>query len=428
VKAKGCAVLGCFGVVVLAAAVAALLGLGALARRVDVASTAPEGATPSPLPPDETPTPTSLEPVQPFKVRTAAPPPSPTDGATPAPEPGLVPMQPFRVRTAAPPPTASAPPVVPLPVTLPPPMPPRDGPPDPFMDDPGEWRLFSRQEEGARYRLQFGFVDYSGRRHKVSCSIVREAVERASRAFGFDRAEMAAEISATLQQAVDREIERRGLSRQVQITVLEYGGWRFEAPKGTPDAAEVQGLETWLRTDYARLFAHLQTAAFERRGLVLRGQLIRIDHNALARAATRDLDECYDALAASGGAISERQFMGLLVAFFQELKYELPPDKIGNRDTLGLWVPARVIADGKGDCDSKAVAFAAFWRRRSSRVIVVEVPEHALVGVEARPGPGERIVRVGNRYYVLCEVAGPRKRPPGSSDASGSFEFVSIDP
>jgi hypothetical protein len=51
-----------------------------------------------------------------------------------------------------------------------------------------------------------------------------------------------------------------------------------------------------------------------------------------------------------------------------------------------------------------------------------------LLGVEMRPGPDERFVRLGNRHFVLCEVAGPAKRHPGWSDASGWFEYVLIEP
>jgi hypothetical protein len=51
-----------------------------------------------------------------------------------------------------------------------------------------------------------------------------------------------------------------------------------------------------------------------------------------------------------------------------------------------------------------------------------------LLGVEMRPGPDERFVRLGNRYFVLCEVAGPAKRHPGWSDASGWFEYLLIEP
>jgi hypothetical protein len=83
---------------------------------------------------------------------------------------------------------------------------------------------------------------------------------------------------------------------------------------------------------------------------------------------------------------------------------------------------------GAGDCDSKSAAFCAMWRHLPRRAILILVPEHALVGVEAKPRADEAYVRLGNRYFVLCEVAGPAKIPPGGKAISGSFEYVMIEP
>jgi hypothetical protein len=98
------------------------------------------------------------------------------------------------------------------------------------------------------------------------------------------------------------------------------------------------------------------------------------------------------------------------------------------RTTLGFRVPLAVLARGAGDCDSKSAAFCALWRQVPARVVLVMVPNHALVAVEARPGPDQASIRLGNRTYVLCEVAGPARLPPGRTDQSGSFEYVVIEP
>ena len=86
------------------------------------------------------------------------------------------------------------------------------------------------------------------------------------------------------------------------------------------------------------------------------------------------------------------------------------------------------MVQGAGDCDSKAAAFCALWRHFPKRSILILVPEHALVGVEGKPRADEAYVRLGNRYFVLCEVAGPAKIPPGGERISGSFEYVMIEP
>ena len=67
--------------------------------------------------------------------------------------------------------------------------------------------------------------------------------------------------------------------------------------------------------------------------------------------------------------------------------------------------------------------------RRAAVAVDDDLPaRHARVGVEASALPGEETVRVGNRTFVLCEVAGPAKLRPGAKSVSGSFEYVLIEP
>ena len=104
-----------------------------------------------------------------------------------------------------------------------------------------------------------------------------------------------------------------------------------------------------------------------------------------------------------------------------------PPVELG-RHILGFRVPTAVLVRGAGDCDSKSATFCALWRHLPRRAILILVPGHALVGVEGKPRADEAYVRLGNRYFVLCEVAGPGKIPPGGEALSGSFEYVMIEP
>ena len=91
-------------------------------------------------------------------------------------------------------------------------------------------------------------------------------------------------------------------------------------------------------------------------------------------------------------------------------------------------MPTAVLVRGAGDCDSKSATFCALWRHLPKRAILILVPGHALVGVEGKPRADEAYVRLGNRYFVLCEVAGPGKIPPGGTSISGDFEYVMIEP
>lgn len=300
----------------------------------------------------------------------------------------------------------------------------------------GALHEFSREETPRRYRLTYGFVDHHGRTHHVSCLVDRaaHAVERSR--YGYAQEEVNAELNLELARVVDAEVSARGLGRYFRIEFHDTGAyrWSWNVPAETREDAKTRALASleelkrWIDRELPGASDRIQAEIYRRRGILMKGDTLTIDYESLIRSGTDPLSDCLQVLRASGRGSSERQLLGLFVAFFQELKYEVPPDEEEGRRTLGLRVPTDVLVTGRGDCDSKSVAFAAMWRRFPSRVVFIGVPGHALVGVEARALPDERTVRVGNRTFVLCEVAGPGKLAPGTSDVKGSFEYILIDP
>lgn len=308
--------------------------------------------------------------------------------------------------------------------------------PETFKSNVGALREFSRAETDRRYRLTFGFIDYQGRTHRVSCLVNREAHAAERARFGFDRATVNAELNRELALLVDAEVAARGLGPYFRIEFEGAGGhrWSWNIPAETAAAekerarAGLEELKAWLDRELPGHAERVRAGIYRRGGLLLKGNELSIDYERLIREGTEPLSDCFQVLRASGRGSSVRQFMGLLLAFYQELEYEIPPDEVEGRQTLGLKTPTDVLVSGRGDCDSKAVAFAAMWRRIPTRLVFIVVPGHALVGVEAPALPGEKTVRVGNRTFILCEVAGPAKLRPGAESISGSFEYVLIEP
>lgn len=316
-------------------------------------------------------------------------------------------------------------------------------PPPPPTPEPDEYRrwvpsrnAFGREDGGAAWRMRYGFVDHHGKTVDVGCAVDKREHEREVASFGYDQAELNAAVDAALTERVGRELEARGLAPYVDLRFHDGGSyeWRSEI-RGITDASEVSRLvaervrwKAWMEEELPGETRRIEAALYKRHGFLLRRNRLSIDYGPLAVAATPRLSDCAGALEAAASGASERRALGLYLAFFQELKYEVPPDRQGRREILGLWVPTEVLVKGRGDCDSKAVAFCALWRNRGPRAIVITVPGHALVGVEAKPGPGEHFVRLGNRYFVLCEVAGPGKFHPGEQAISGSFQYTEIPP
>jgi hypothetical protein len=269
----------------------------------------------------------------------------------------------------------------------------------------------------------------------VRCRIARADHEREVSGFGYDEQATGAARTARLRAWAERALRERGLDGVVALEVDE-SGWqaRHQVPPNT-DPGEAARLDVEARRFYRFLklrfpdeWDAVTDALVRERGLRFEGHRLQIDYDGLAARASGPLAGCHRALRWAAGRGGDRRLLEVVLSFLQEIPYEVPPDRPSGPKTFGLYVPTEVLVGNHGDCDSKALTFAALWKLVDVPVVLVRVPGHMLLGVAVRPGPGERFVRLGNRYFVLCEVAGPAKRRPGDSRTEGSFEYVLLEP
>lgn len=295
---------------------------------------------------------------------------------------------------------------------------------------------FHRADEPEGYRVSFGFVDHHGRRHQVTCRVGKAALLAEQETYGYAEDALQAEYNERLQDLVAQESARRGLSRYVSFVFHGWGAyrWRWQVPAGLPLAEdrralrEIEELSSWLKAGFLDEREEILRRLYARHGIRLRDDTLSIDYATVVDRARATTGDCFEALREAGRGSTLRQYLGLFVAFYQELTYELPPDPERGRRTLGLWTPGDVLVRGRGDCDSKSAAFAAMWRRMPTALLFIILPEHVLVAVEAPPWPGEHFVRLGNRHFLFSEVAGPGKSRPGFKAPPGNYEYVMFEP
>jgi hypothetical protein len=307
---------------------------------------------------------------------------------------------------------------------------------DAFLRQVGALHQFRRADAGERLRLSYGFVDYGGQPRHVSCEISKQDYDRDLASFGYLEDELQKTVGEGVRERFEQEAQRRGLRRYVHFALESGSGyrWQWRIPGGLePAAAErlearLRDFDGWLDQRLPRRKEELIAQYLQQRGLMLKNDVISVDYGREVERDTGPLADCFAALRQAGEGGSDRRLLGLFLAFVQELRYEVPPDVDLGRHILGFRVPTAVLVRGAGDCDSKSATFCALWRHLPKRAILILVPGHALVGVEGKPRADEAYVRLGNRYFLLCEVAGPGKIPPGGESISGSFEYVMIEP
>ncbi len=110
-----------------------------------------------------------------------------------------------------------------------------------------------------------------------------------------------------------------------------------------------------------------------------------------------------------------QKFLGRALVFFQAIPYSTLGTGNDAEGDLTYLTPLAVIDLNRGDCDSKSVALAATLKARypPMGVILLLLPNHALMGVSLPAAPGQATYDHLGRRYVLMEPAGPARSAVG---------------
>jgi len=154
-------------------------------------------------------------------------------------------------------------------------------------------------------------------------------------------------------------------------------------------------------------------------------QALRPDYARIARLALDDLAPAVTAMRRWTRGMSRRDALGHLLLFTQSIPY----DPLEDRGTdAGFRLPALVLADNRGDCDSKAVTFAALAHLLypDLPIAMVLLPRHAYLALGLKPEPGDQTLDLDGRVWTQAEAAGPGLLPIGRLAPQGRVESSAI--
>jgi hypothetical protein len=263
---------------------------------------------------------------------------------------------------------------------------------------------FKRVSHSGDERLSYRWRDYLRQEHSVAFTLTRQAIREAEDSFAqYSLQDMWQVVERDLRD----EVARFGNSARIKITRTSDGvHWTVESRPQDLDQL-TKKVEVRLRkSEHDYLARHLRKMVGERR--------IVVDFAAATSAQQGPLRAVGKALGDMPDVPSEdRGRVQLALSFFQEIPYATLDDK---QRQGGDFLPASaLLAENRGDCDSKAVALAAVLRTftRFRKLAVVTMPGHAILGVEMPAEPGDATIRQGGRLYVALETAGPTIFPVG---------------
>lgn len=121
--------------------------------------------------------------------------------------------------------------------------------------------------------------------------------------------------------------------------------------------------------------------------------------------------------------LDQRQVSELVISFVQNIKYRLPTEETA---AFGLLPPTIVVADGSGDCDSKALLAVVILRQLGVDAVVLLGSSlgHAALGINVA-APGKKF----GKKYSFVEVTTPGWSigtiPPGY-DIAGAWKVIPV--
>jgi hypothetical protein len=267
---------------------------------------------------------------------------------------------------------------------------------------------FRRVSRSGEESLTWRWRDSGKREHTTALTLTRRDIGDAEASFReFSLGGMWADIEANLRQ----ETAAFGNGARIEIRrQRDRLSWTVSARDAAAQDALMRRLsDRFDRAQKAYLARHLRQRLEEGR--------ILVDFAAATKALQEPMRGVARALGATPGvADNDRARVALALAFFQQIPYAA----LGDGDVRGndfLPGPA-LLAQNRGDCDSKAVALAAVLRTYAPwrKLAMVSMPGHAVLGVDLPVLPGEQAVRAQARQYVIMEASGPLMAPIGNVD------------
>jgi hypothetical protein len=312
-------------------------------------------------------------------------------------------------------------------------------------------------------KIYFKYHDFDRSVHRFSCEVDAGSARQEEASFGYslDRETILSELDQRLEQEIKSKMGPLAEYAVISVahTKMDEAAprysilWSYHLGLHWPSRLlpyrqeEVASREKQIRRDLApvaervyREYLYERGFDYERPVNAKSGQII-IAFKRLADRARPLLADCYDRFVREAGPGDQEDLIKYLLAYFQEMPFQLPPLEEDGLYTEGFWVPTKTLRLGGGDCDSKSAALCAMWQNPGPQIMLfvtklteeeqqsvppeMRAERHVLIGIEAYPGFDQASVMIGLRRYVLCEAVG-RVGPGAEKLYPGERLFASL--
>jgi len=261
-------------------------------------------------------------------------------------------------------------------------------------------------ESGYYANYAISWQDFNGQTQSLRFKVEADHVEQAQSDSQTLHAQEAVKVAYAKAVKEAKRSARRGVNIQV---IPRAGNLSFRA-SGPDERVVDREIERVKRLADKEMQDYLRDQNYKMDGGVIETDYAKISRNnyfamrPLARAI-QDQTRGQDI----------RGVVNYTLSFLQTIPYKTYTPRSGDRFSALFNTPLRLIANNKGDCDDKSLAFGTLLKIMypSLDVALVLVPGHAFVAMDIPTQAGDMTMTEGGRTYVLAEPVGPAAYPVG---------------
>lgn len=295
----------------------------------------------------------------------------------------------------------------------------------------GQQLSFNKVKQDEATQLQFQWLDKDNNKQNLTFNLSNQIIQQhsANRAnYMPDIAQrfIYIELMKQAQKIDPREarVKIQRLGKDIRIKVKSnrpemYDKWFAEMRKNKELAFENYLFQNY----YAKYETHLGQKG------------IKPDHIRYLKESKDDLlsvaQGLYELLPQGSDA---RTYVNMMLGWIQTIPYDTLEDRLVSNGS-GYFSPVEVLANNRGDCDSKTTLAASLLRALFPELsmVMIYLPNHALLGANLSRRSSEKTVTIKGIDYLLIEPTGPALLAAGmvaqstlNDIASGMYTYEKI--
>jgi len=200
------------------------------------------------------------------------------------------------------------------------------------------------------------------------------------------------------------------------------------------------GVPLWLFEPYADtdLNKYLREKEINKGLFRLNNNVIEVDKSAVldyySETFAKPIAEMIVSSLSDYGVDNKRNRIEFAMRFIQDIPYGIPEYNDKSIHYGGVNIPPKLLINGFGDCDSKALLFVGIliYLVPKEDIIFLNQKDHVLAAIKENPSKGLTYVKYKGKHYLIAETAGPGKRRLGEKGSyykdKFSIETLNINP